>query len=49
MENQKINLKFIYGERPFKGFKDGNYWIIEQQENFKLSKLKSEGGNNISM
>lgn len=50
-----LEIKDITYERigqytsPFKIFKDGDGWVLEQQENFNNSKIKDEGNNKISV
>ena len=50
MQNGKITYERI-GEytRPFKVFKNGDDWILEQQENYESSEIKDEGNNKISV
>jgi hypothetical protein len=50
MQNAKITYERIgHYTRPFKVFKKGDNWILEQQKNYKSSKIKDEGNNKISV
>ena len=45
-ENKKITYEREgYYTRPFKIFRDGSDWILEQQENYESSSIKDKGNN----
>ena len=48
MQNKAIELDFIHGIRPFKAFKDGDKWILEQQQTFDKSVIVDAGDNKIT-
>tara|TARA_B100001123_G_C14817343_1_gene830741 strand:- start:127 stop:519 length:393 start_codon:yes stop_codon:yes gene_type:complete len=48
MQNKAIELDYIHGYRPFKVFKDGDEWILEQQENYEKSVIVDAGDNKIT-
>jgi hypothetical protein len=50
MQNAEIEYERIgHYYRPFKVFKKGDDWILEQQENYESSEIKDEGNNKISV
>ena len=50
MQNAEITYERIgHYTRPFKVFKNGDDWMLEQQQNFKKSEIKDEGNNKISV
>ena len=49
MEDKDIKLSFSGGFRPFKVFKDGDKWILEQQLNYENSVIVDAGDNKITV
>ena len=50
MQNAEITYERLnHYTRPFKVFKDGDDWMLENQNNYKRSAIVDEGNNKISV